>query len=112
MIKKEIADKLFKTELSEQQKVEFATIYDDLNGSIREANRGFLQATFSVSKAQKEIRKSIDDNKSLLKELNKAEVLIKQVGLDSELKKVQKAQSIVSENLNAIEKYYNNLLTL
>ena len=73
MIKKEIADKLFKAELSEQQKVEFATIYDDLNGSIREANMGFVQATDFVSKAQKEVRKSINDNEALLKELNKAD---------------------------------------
>jgi hypothetical protein len=112
MIKKEIADKLFKAELSEQQKVEFATIYDDLNGSIREANMGFVQATDFVSKAQKEVRKSINDNEALLKELNKAEGLIKQIGLDSELKKVQKAQSTVSENLNALNKYYTNLLSL
>lgn len=111
MIKKEIAEKLFKTKLSEQR-VEFATIYDDLSGSIKEANSGFIQATDLVSKANRLVRKSISDNEALLKELDKAENLIKQIGLDKELAKVQKAKSQVSENLNALEKYYNNLLSL
>ena len=36
--------------------------------------------------------------KALMKELNKAEGLIKQIGLDSELTKVQKAKTEVSSN--------------
>ena len=49
------------------EKVELATIYDDLKGSIGNANKGFVEATKLVSKAQKEVKKSIQDNKTLLK---------------------------------------------
>ncbi len=100
-----------KQELSAEQ-VQLATIYDNLSGSIKEANMGFIQATDMVSKAIKGTKKSISDNKALLKELDKAESLIKSIGIDSELSKVQKAKSQVSENLNALEKYYSNLLSL
>ncbi len=94
------------------EKVEFATIYDDLKGSIGNANKGFVEATKLVSKAQKEVKKSISDNKTLLKELDKAEKLIKDIGIDSELKKVQKAQNQVKENINELDSYLTNLITL
>ena len=106
-----IQQHLEKQELS-TEKVELATIYDDLSGSIKEANLGFIQATDLISKANRLVKKSISDNQMLLKELNKAESLIKQIGLDTELTKVQKAKSQVNENINALEKYYNNLLSL
>ncbi len=104
--------KLFNGIELDTQKVEFATIYDDLKGSIGNANKGFVEATKLVSKAQKEVKKSIQDNKTLLKELDKAEKLIKQIGLDTELKKVQKAQNQVKENINALDSYLTNLITL
>jgi len=94
------------------EKIELATIYDDLKGSIGNANKGFVEATKLVSKAQKEVKKSISDNKTLLKELDKAEKLIKDIGLDSELKKVQKAQNQVKENINELDSYLTNLITL
>ena len=94
------------------EKIELATIYDDLKGSIGNANKGFVEATKLVSKAQKEVKKSISDNKTLLKELDKAEKLIKDIGLDSELKKVQKAQNQVKENISELDSYLTNLITL
>jgi hypothetical protein len=104
-------EKAQKQELS-AEKVELATIYDDLSGSIKEANGGFIQATDLISKANRLVKKSILDNEALIKELDKAETLIKQIGLDKELTKVQKAKSQVNENLNALEKYYSGLLSL
>ena len=100
-----------KEELS-AEKIEFATIYDDLSGSIKQANSGFIQGVDLVSKALKLVKSSISDNEFLLKELDKAESLIKQIGLDNELKKVQKAQSQVKDNISALDKYYTNLLSL
>lgn len=94
------------------EKIELATIYDDISGTMKQANMGFIQAADMVSKAIKGTKKSISDNKALLKELDRAEGLIKSIGIDSELTKVQKAKSQVSENLNALEKYYTNLLSL
>ncbi len=104
--------KLFNGIQLDTHKVEFTTIYDDLKGSIGNANKGFVEATKLVSKAQKEVKKSISDNKTLLKELDKAEKLIKDIGLDSELKKVQKAQNQVKENINELDSYLTNLITL
>jgi hypothetical protein len=101
-----------RTELSEQQKIELATIYDDLNGALKQANSGLVQAVDLVSKAARLAKSSLSDNESLLKELDRAEGLIKQIGLDSELKKVQKAQSQVKDNISAIERYYTDLLSL
>jgi hypothetical protein len=111
---REVFNKLFtesKTELS-TQKVELATIYDNLSGAIKQANNGFIQGADLIGKALKLVKSSISDNEALLKELDRAEGLIKQIGLDSELKKVQKAQAQVKENISAIDKYYTNLLSL
>jgi hypothetical protein len=103
--------KLGKTELSEV-KVELATIYDDLEGSIKQANQGVIKALELKSQAAKLTKESIDKNKELIKELNKVEPLIKQIGLDSELKKVQDAKNKVNGNINTIEKIYNSLLAI
>jgi hypothetical protein len=107
---KKIAE-LEKTELSEV-KVELATIYDDLEGSIKQANQGVIKALELKSQAAKLTKESIDKNKELIKELNKVEPLIKQIGLDSELKKVQDAKNKVSSNIATIEKIYNSLLAI
>lgn len=100
-----------KSELK-NQKVELSTIYDDLKGALAEANKEVIKALDLKSQAAKLTQVSINKNRELLKELNKAEGLIKDLGLDSELKKVQKAKSEVSGNLNTLDKILNNLLSV
>jgi hypothetical protein len=108
---KRVMEILFKTELS-SQKVELATIYDDLKGALAEANKEVIKALDLKSQAAKLTQVSINKNRELLKELNKAEVLIKDLGLDSELQKVQKAKSEVNGNLNALDTILNKLLSV
>jgi hypothetical protein len=112
-MKKEVLEKLYgsKVELSEVN-VDLATIYDDLEGSIKQANQGVIKALELKSQAAKLTKESIDKNNELMKELNKVEPLIKQIGLDSELKKVQDAKNKVNLNISAIEKIYNSLLAI
>ena len=111
VLKKLFSEKEQSVELSEVP-VELATIYDDLQGSIKEANSGVIKALELKSQAVKLTKQSIDANKALMKELNKAESLIQQIGLDSELKKVQKAKADVNGNLATIEKIYNQFLSI
>jgi len=106
-----VFNKLFKTELA-TQKIELATIYEDLKGALAEANKEVIKALDLKSQAAKLTQVSINKNRELLKELNKAEVLIKDLGLDSELQKVQKAKSEVSGNLNALDTILNKLLSV
>ena len=108
---KTIGNKLFKTELG-SQKIELATIYDDLKVTLQEANKEVIKALDLKSQAAKLTQVSINKNRELLKELNKAEGLIKDLGLDSELQKVQKAKSEVSGNLNALDTILNKLLSV
>jgi len=108
---KRVMNTLFKTELA-TQKVELATIYEDLKGALAEANKEVIKALDLKSQAAKLTQVSINKNRELLKELNKAEVLIKDLGLDSELQKVQKAKSEVSGNLNALDTILNKLLSV
>lgn len=109
---KVVFNKLFKKEELASQKVELATIYDNLKGALAEANKEVIKALDLKSEAAKLAQVSINKNRELLKEINKAEVLIKDLGLDSELQKVQKAKAEVIGNLDAIDKILNKLLSV
>ena len=100
-----------KTELA-TQKVDLATIYDDLKGALAEANKEVIKALDLKSQAAKLADISLKKNRELIKELDKAEKLIKDLGLDSELSKVQKAKAEVSSNINAIDTIINRLLSV
>jgi hypothetical protein len=100
-----------KVELSEIN-VELATIYDDLNGTIAEANQGAMKALDMAKQGATLCKESINKNNVLLKELDRAEGLIQQLGLDSELKKVQNAKVLVNKNLDTIQKIYTELLAI
>jgi hypothetical protein len=108
---KNITNKLFKTELA-AEKVELATIYDDLKGALAEANKEVIKALDLKTQAAKLADISLKKNRELIKELDKAEKLIKDLGLDSELAKVQKAKAEVSGNINAIDTIINRLLSV
>ncbi len=86
-----------------KHEVELATIYDDIKGTMKEANIDFINALEYRSKAITLCKLSLVKNQNLLKELNKAESLIKQIGLDSELKKVTDAKNQVLVNIKTIE---------
>ena len=100
-----------KVELS-QVEVELATIYDDLKGTLANANQSFFKALDLRGQSSKLCRDSITKNEAILKELNKAESLIKELGLDSELKKVLNAKSEVLKNIDLIDKALNNFLSI
>jgi len=109
---KNVFGKLFtKTELSKHE-IELATIYDDLKGTLAEANKEVIKALELKNQAAKLADVSLKKNKELIKELDKAERLIKDLGLDSELAKVQKAKSEVNGNINAIDTIINRLLSV
>jgi glycine cleavage system H lipoate-binding protein len=108
---KNVANKLFKVEL-ESHKVDLATIYDDLKGALAEANKEVIKALELKNQAAKLADVSLKKNRELIKELDKAEKLIKDLGLDSELTKVQKAKAEVSGNINAIDTIINRLLSV
>lgn len=108
MKEKNVLNKMYASEV----KVELATIYDDLNGTIAEANQGAMKALDMAKQGATLCKESINKNNALLKELDRAEGLIKQLGLDSELKKVQNAKVLVNKNLDTIQKIYTDLLAL
>jgi hypothetical protein len=108
---KNVGNKLFKVEL-ENHNVELATIYDDLKGTLAEANKEVIKALELKNQAAKLADISLKKNRDLIKELDKAERLIKDLGLDSELTKVQKAKAEVSGNINAIDTIINRLLSV
>ena len=105
---KKIGNKLFLG----TQKVELATIYDDLKGSLAEANKEVFKALDLKNEAAKLARVSYKKNVQLLKELDNAEKLIKLIGLDSELTKVQKAKTEVSVNIKEIDSIISRLLSV
>ena len=108
---KSVGNKLFKVEL-ENHNIELATIYDDLKGTLAEANKEVIKALELKNQAAKLADISLKKNRDLIKELDKAEKLIKDLGLDSELTKVQKAKAEVSGNINAIDTIINRLLSV
>jgi hypothetical protein len=95
-----------------KHEVKLATIYDDLRGTLDQANVGFIKALDLKSQAAKLCKESLTKNQAILKELDKVESLIKQIGLDSELKKVQAAKSEVNKNMQIIDTAYNNFLSI
>jgi len=94
------------------QKVDLATIYDDLKGTLANANQPFFKALDLRGQASKLCRESITKNQDILKELNKAESLIKELGLDSELKKVQNAKAEVTKSIDIIDSALSNFLAI
>jgi hypothetical protein len=96
----------------ESHEIELATIYDNLKGVIDSANSGFIKALDLRGQCARLCRDSINKNKDILKELNKVEPLLKQVGLDSEIKKVTRAQQEVSKNISIIDTALNNFLSI
>jgi hypothetical protein len=95
-----------------EQKIEFKTIYDDLKGTLAEANKEVAKALDLKNQAAKLAQTSLNKNRELMKELNRAEGLIKDLGLDSELQKVQKAKSEVTSNINTIDNIITKLLSI
>lgn len=107
----EINTALHQTELAKHE-VELKTIYDDLRGTLDEANTGFIKALDLRGQASKLCRESITKNQAILKELNRAEGLIKDIGLDSELTKVQKAKAEVEKNIKVIDEALSNFMAI
>jgi hypothetical protein len=95
-----------------KHEVELATIYDNIKGSIETASKPFIEAINNNSKNVKLCKQALDNNKNLLKEIDKVEGLIKSIGLDSELKKLQNAKSQILQNINTIKKAYDNFITI
>ena len=108
---KTVFNKLFKADLA-SQKVDLATIYDNIQQTIDDSNKDFFSALDLKNKAANLSQKSLDKNRALLKELNRAEVLIKDLGIDSELKKVQDAKVKVESAIKIIDKAITVLLSV
>lgn len=106
-----VNERLFKTELG-THKIELATIYDNLKATLEEANKDVIKALDLKSQAAKLAQNSLNKNKQLIKELDKAEKLIKDLGLDSELTKVQKAKQEVNGNISSIDTIITRLLSV
>ena len=101
--------------LGEQTKkvnVEFATIYENIKQTLSDANKDFFRALDLKNDSAKLCQNSIKENRLLLKEIEKAESLLKQIGLESELKKVQDARNQVNSNISIIDKALNNFLSI
>lgn len=92
--------------------VELATIYDDLKGTLQNANMPFFKALELRGQCSKLCRESITKNEAILKELNKVEPLLKQIGLDSEIKKVENAKQEVSRNIALIDRALTEFLAI
>jgi len=108
---KNILKQVYGVELA-SQKVELATIYDNIQGTLNQANSSFFKALDLRGQCTKLCSDSIKKNKEILKELNKVEPLIKQIGLDSELKKIKDAQQQVVKNISLIDTALSNFLSI
>ena len=106
-MKKTILNKM--QAINAAEKTELATIYDDISGAMKQANSGAIQVIDQVPKMIGKLKDSLRDNKALIKELDKAEGVVKSIGLDSELKKISKARTQVEKNINSIEDMLNSL---
>jgi hypothetical protein len=93
-------------------KVELATLYDNITKTLDDANKEFFDALELKNKAAKLADVSYKKNVQLLKEIEKVESLIKQIGLDSELKKVQDSKQKVQDALRIIDKAITVLLSV
>jgi hypothetical protein len=89
-----------------------ATIYDDLKGTLQNANMPFFKALELRGQCSKLCRESITKNEAILKELNKVEPLLKQIGLDSEIKKVENAKQEVTKNIALIDRALTEFLAI
>lgn len=92
--------------------VEMATVYDDIKGSMKEANKEFIEALGYRDKAITMCKLSLVKNQKLLSEFKKAENLIKQIGLDSELKKVTDAINQINSNISVIDKTITEFMSI
>jgi DNA repair ATPase RecN len=91
MIKKEIANKLFKTKLSEQQKVELS-LENDKSKFIQEAKAAFNKVDSAADKYRKaveelkEAKKDVDNARKSLEritsQLGRAEKAFRDIGID------------------------------
>lgn len=93
-------------------KFELATIYDDISKTLNDANKDYFTALELKNKCSDLCQKSINKNRELLKEILKAEGIIKQLGIDSELKKVVDAKNKVENAIDVIDKSLNNFLSI
>ena len=91
------------------EKTELATIYDDIKGSMKKANAGAIEVIDAIPKLDAKLRGSLKENNALLKELDKAEGIVKSIGLDSELKKISKAKTQVEKNIDSIKDMMKSL---
>jgi phage-related protein len=87
-------------------------ILDNISGSITEANKEVVKALELKGEAAKLAQISLKKNQDLIKELTKAESLLKQIGLDSELAKVQKAIQEINGNIKGIDSIITRLLSV
>jgi hypothetical protein len=87
-------------------------ILSNISGSITEANKEVVKALELKGEAAKLAQISLKKNKDLIEELTKAESLLKQIGLDSELAKVQKAIQEINGNIKGIDSIITRLLSV
>jgi hypothetical protein len=95
-----------------KHEVELATIYDDIKGTLTEVNKDYVDALGYTGKAITLCKLSLVKNQNLLKELNKAESLIRQIGLDTELKKVLDVKNQVISSIKQIENTITNFQSI
>ena len=103
MIKKEIADKLFKAELSEQQKVELS-VADALNTIKGDAKQRINAAANDITRALKELDKTLGKFKEAQNELG--------IDLSEEIREVSKTYAKAKEILDKADRLIGDISSL
>ena len=90
------------------EKVELGLV-DDIRADIVTANKGAIKGIDMIEAAKKPLEKSLQDNKSLSKKLERTKKSAIELGATDILKEVQKYESQVKENIKSINKILNGL---
>jgi hypothetical protein len=90
------------------EKVELGLV-DDIRAEIVIANKGAIKSIDIIEAAKKPLEKSLQDNKSLLKKLERTKKSAIELGASDILKEIQKYESQVKENIKSIDKILGGL---
>lgn len=99
-----------KEELAKEkvEKVELGLV-DDIRAEIVTANKGAIKGIDMIEAAKKPLENSLKQNENLLKKIKKTKKSAIELGANDILKKVQKFETQVDENIKTIDKILSNI---
>ena len=117
MILQNIFNKLYKVDMAKEEfeKTELAThkielgLVDDIESEIASANKGAIKGIDMIEAAKKPLENSLKENKNLIKKIERTKKLAIELGATDVLKKIQKFESEVKENIKSIDKILSSI---